>query len=214
MRFMEQYTLVKEMINNETFGGFQSMTIVGGNIGMSMNGSHYFEAFRYISEDEPHQITAWFDDQIVNNPRGNRFQDRSGSIRVSSKTGKKLYLEISTNQGHGLEVIYAARNGIIKISELTGELIAFVRKSEYKDLPTTRYGMPSEEIRKKISPAEVVESSSKVLEALISDTNRVTGEDGLLALKVLVGAYVSAENFSKTIKFDELLENNNTYPWA
>lgn len=214
MRFMDQYTMPKEMLNNDSFCGFRSMTIVAGNFGMSMNGTHYLEAFRYMADEDPHEVTAWFDDEIVPNPRGKQFEDRSGSLRVTTKSGKRFYMEISSDQGHGMEVVYGAKNGHIHISELYGELVSTVREEEYKDLPTTRYGMPAIREKTKITPAEVVDSSAKVLKALIEDENRVTAEQGLLAVKVLVAAYQSAENGSKPVKLDNLLYLTRKFPWA
>src|SRR3989344_5312783 len=51
MRFMTQYTLVKEYIQNKQFGSLASMNIIGGCFGVAMNGSHYIEAFAYLSND-------------------------------------------------------------------------------------------------------------------------------------------------------------------
>lgn len=214
MRFMDQYMIPKEMLNNDSFCGFRSMTIVAGNFGMSMNGTHYLEAFRYMSDEDPYEVTAWFDDEIVPNPRGKQFEDRSGSLRVTTRSGKRFYMEISSDQGHGLEVVYGAKNGHIHISELYGELVSTVREKEFKDLPTTRYGMPAIREKTKIAPAEVVDSSAKVLKALIEDENRVTAEQGLLAVKVLVAAYQSAENGGKPVKLDELQDITREFPWA
>lgn len=214
MRFMEQYIKPKTLLSSEEYGGFKSMTVVAGNFGMSMNGTHYFEAFRYLCDEDPYEVTAWFDNEIIPNPRGNQFEDRAGSIRVTTKSGKRLYLEISSDQGHGLEIIYAARNGIITVSELYGDLGGTVRKKEFRELPTTRYGMPATRKKIKIEAAEVIDSTALVLEALLKDQNRVTGEQGMMAVKVLAAAYKSAENGNKTIRLDEPLNTSRIFPWA
>src|SRR5215470_17506941 len=44
MRFMEQYSAIKELIDTPEFGGLRSMIVTSGNFGLAMNGSHYFEA--------------------------------------------------------------------------------------------------------------------------------------------------------------------------
>jgi predicted dehydrogenase len=216
MRFLEQYSLVKDLMNSKAYGGVQGMTVIGGNFGLAMNGSHYFEAFRYLTDEEPFEVTAWFDDVSIPNPRGNQFEDKSGCIRIITKTGKRFYLDVSSGQGHGLEVVYASRNGHIHVSELYGELISTVRNDEYLDLPTTRYGMPAIREKTSISPVEVVDSSAKVLDALLNDSNRVTGEQGMLAVQVLVAAYQSAENGNIPIKLDQISDTNKIrkFPWA
>ena len=214
MRFMEQYSKPKSLLDSDAYGGFKSMTVVGGNFGVSMNGSHYVEAFRYMADEDPIEVTACFSPDIVGNPRGAQFQDRAGSIRVVTASGKRLYLEISADQGHGLQVTYAGRNGMISVNELTGEMSTSVRESQYRDLPTTRYGMPADVARETITAAEVIDSTAQVLNALIKDENRVTAQQGMMAVKVLVAAYASAENSSRPARLDEELDHSRVFPWA
>lgn len=214
MRFMEQYSKPKAILDSKAFGGFKSMTVVGGNFGMSMNGTHYIEAFRYLSGEEPVEVTAWFDQGTVPNPRGVKFEDRAGSLRVVTESGKRLYIEIGANQGHGVEVIYAGRNGLITVSELTGRMATAVRQLEYRELPTTRYGMPADFELHKITSAEIIESTSLVLDALIRDDNRITAHQGMKAVEVLVAAYASAENNSRAVRIDHHLDRGRVFPWA
>src|SRR6185436_20996470 len=108
-------------------------------------------------------------------------------------SGKRLYMEIGSDQGHGVRVVYACRRGMITVDELTGELLGTERQEQYRDLPTTRYGMPAVETRRMIRPAEVVDTSADVLKALIDDVNSVSGDDGRRVVEVLVAAYQSAE---------------------
>jgi predicted dehydrogenase len=214
MRFMEQYSKPKAMLESDEYGGFKSMTVVGGNFGFSMNGTHYIEAFRYITGEEPAEITGWFSPDVVANPRGVQFEDRAGSIRVVTTSGKRLYIEIGSDQGHGLQVTYAGRNGIIGINELTGEMTTSVREPQYRELPTTRYGMPAKAGRETIKPVEVIDSTAKVLSALLNDQNSVTAQQGMLAVKVLVAAYTSAENGSVAARLDHKLDHSRVFPWA
>ena len=215
MRFMEQYSKPKALLNSAEYGGFKSMTVVAGNFGVAMNGTHYFEAFRYMADEPAIEVSAWFSPAIVPNPRGAQFEDRAGSIRVVTASGKRLYLEIGSDQGHGLQVTYAARNGIITINEFTGEMITSVREHQYRDLPTTRYGMPAEIGHEKITAAEVIDSTAQVLSALLTDhVDNVTAEQGMMAVRVLVAAYVSAENGSQPVRLDKELNRSRIFPWA
>jgi predicted dehydrogenase len=214
MRFMEQYSKPKALLDSEVYGGFKSMTVVGGNFGMSMNGTHYLEAFRYLSGEDPMEVMAWFDPGKVDNPRGEKFEDRAGSLRVTTASGKRLYIEIGAEQGHGLEVIYAGRNGLISVSELTGTITATVRQPEYRAFPTSRYGMPADSKQQTIAPAEVIDSTALVLKALIRNENRVTAQQGMKAVEVLVAAYESAENASRAVRIDSKLDRRRVFPWA
>jgi predicted dehydrogenase len=102
MRFMEQYTHPRVLGYSEAFGGIQSMTVVGGNFGMANNGTHYFEAFRYMMGEDVASVSAWFSPEIVPNPRGPQFMDRAGSLRAVTTGGKRFYMDVSSDQGHGV----------------------------------------------------------------------------------------------------------------
>ncbi len=215
MRFMAQYTEPKKIINSDEFGGLSSVTIVGGNFGMAMNGAHYFEMFRYMTDEEPHEVTAWFSKDKVPNPRGEQFEDRAGSIRVMTKSGKRLYMEIGADQGHGVKVIYSGRHGQIVVDELNGTMQIDIRDKQHRELPTTRYGMPGTQTLKKIQPTDVLGPSKAVLLALLEGKNYPTGEEGRLALATLVAAYVSNENGHAPIRVhDPKLPHDRIFPWA
>ena len=143
MRFMEQYTEPKRLINSDAFGGLASVAVVAGNFGIAMNGTHNIEMFRYMTDEAPGEVTAWFSPDKVPNPRGPQFEDRAGSLRITTASGKRFYMEVGSDQGNGLKVIYAARYGQIMIEELTGTMTLVSREEQFRHLPTTRYGMPS-----------------------------------------------------------------------
>src|SRR3989442_8863090 len=113
MRFMEQYTELKRLFATEAYGGLGSMTVVAGNLGYAMNGTHYFEAFRFLADEDLVEVTAWFSPEVVPNPRGTQFQDRAGRIRAVKASGKRLYMKMGADQGHGIRHIYDCRNGMV-----------------------------------------------------------------------------------------------------
>jgi predicted dehydrogenase len=215
MRFMEQYTETKRIIESDAFGGLCSVTVVGGNFGMAMNGTHYFEMFRYMTDEAPVEVSAWFSPEKVPNPRGPQFEDRAGAVRLASASGKRYYMEIGADQGHGVHVIYAGPCGQLVVDELAGNMKLITRAEKYRDMPSTRYGMPALEKTFKIEPADVMGPSRSVLNALLNKTNFPTGEDGRLAVSVLVGAYVSDENGHRAVRIDEEpLPRERVFPWA
>jgi predicted dehydrogenase len=213
MRF--QYTETKRIIESDAFGGLCSITVVGGNLGMAMNGTHYFEMFRYMTDEAPVEVSAWFSPEKVPNPRGPQFEDPAGAVRLTSASGKRFYMEISADQGHGLHVICAGPYGQLVLDELAGNVKLITRNEEYRNLPSTRYGMPTMEKNFKIQSVDVIGTSRAVLVALLNKTNFPSGEDGRLALSVLVGAYVSDENGHRSVRIDEeLLPRERVFPWA
>jgi len=215
MRFMEQYTEPKRLINSEAFGGLASVTVVAGNFGMAMNGTHYIEMFRFMTDESPCEVTAWFSADKVPNPRGPQFEDRAGSLRITTASGKRFYMEIGSDQGNGLKVIYAGRYGQIMVEELTGSMTLVYREEPYRNLPTTRYGMPSTRMERTIQPADVIAPSRAVLESLLNNNNPPTGEDGRLAIAALIAAYMSDEEGHRPVKLEETAQyQNRTFPWA
>ena len=215
MRFMDQYVTPKRLLNSAEFGGLASITVVAGNFGMAMNGAHYFEMFRYMTDEAPQEVTAWFSTEKVPNPRGPQFEDRAGTVRVTTASGKRFYMEVSSDQGNGAKAIYAARYGQIAIDELSGVMSLMYREEQYRELPTTRYGMPSIRFEQTIQPADVIAPSRAVLESLIKGDNPPTGEDGRLAVATLVAAYISDEEGHRPVRLEETEKfKARTFPWA
>lgn len=215
MRFMQQYTEPKRIVQSEAFGGLSSVTVVAGNFGMAMNGTHYSEMFRYMTDEAPVEVTAWFSSGKVSNPRGPQFDDRAGAVRLTTASGKRFYMEIGVDQGHGMKVIYSGRHGQLVVDELAGTMYLAVREGEYRNLPTTRYAMPWVDRVYKIEPADTVGPTRAVLDALLHDKNPPTGEDGRLAVAVLVAAYVSDENGHIPVRLDDAnLPRERVFSWA
>ena len=214
MRFMEQYTEPKRIVRSEAFGGLTSVTIVAGNFGMANNGTHYFEMFRYMTDEAPDQATAWFSDEPVINPRGPEFEDRAGAVRLTTPAGKRFYMEIGADQGHGMKVVYSGRHGQLVVDELAGEMHLAVREEQHRSSPTTRYGMPWIETVQEIRPAELSGPSKAVLDALINNRCAPSGYEGRLAVETLVASYVSHENGHKSVSIDGDLPRERVFPWA
>lgn len=215
MRFMEQYLEPKKLAASEAFGGLRSVSVSAGNFGFSMNALHYFEMFRFMTDEAPRLVTAWFSPEIVPNPRGPQYQDRAGCVRVVTASGRRFYLDCSADQGHGMYVLYGTRYGQIAVDELYGDMATAAREEVHRILPTTRYGMPADRTRKVIEPASVIGPTAAVLQALVTKQDYPSGEDGRQAAAVLVAAYESAERGHVAIDLErDALPLDRTFPWA
>lgn len=193
MRFMSYYQRVRSLIGSDEFGPLVSILVAAPNFGLAMNGSHYFEMFRYVSGQSVGSVNAWLEDAKLANPRGEQFEDRSGRILARAADGVSMYLDFSVNAGNGISVIYTCRNGQIFIDELNGFARIVSRKPEFRDLPTTRYGMPSDILIEDIAPADVVGPTKALWSALLAGQSYPDGEAGLHALACCVAAHVSHE---------------------
>lgn len=193
MRFMPQYTAPKEIGSSEALGGITSVQVSAGNFGLAMNGTHYFEMFRFIADELPTRVSAYLSEDRVPNPRGTAFEDVGGQVLLSTRSGKRFFMDCSTDQGHGMHVVYMCRHGRISVDELAGRMYVVHRKPEYRDLPTTRYGMPYESFEQAIEPADAIQPTRAVLDSLLNDSGYPSGEDGRAAMECLVGAHLSSK---------------------
>jgi predicted dehydrogenase len=215
MRFMDQYRLVKAELKSGALGRLASMNVVAGCFGLAMNGSHYIEAFSYLTEAKPVEASAWFSGESIRNPRGPAFFDQAGEMRIVTDTGQRLNFAIGADQGHGMTVTYAGAFGHIFVDELEGEIIATTRLPEHRDVPANRYGMPWERRNIRFPAADNTGTTRAVLQALASDSDYPTGEDARRVIATLVACYASAENGNKPYRIDglgRLAERH--FPWA
>lgn len=215
MRFMDQYTRIKNELDSGRFGALGSMNVVAGCFGLAMNGSHYCEAFRWMTGSEIVGASAWFAPEVLKNPRGAQFFDQAGEVRFESADGRRLLLSIGADQGHGMTVTYATRYGHIFADELEGCYWATARKPEYRDLPVTRYGMPWDRWEVRFPQADNVGPTQAVIAALLGGDDYPDGWAGRNAVAALAAAWRSAEHGSCQIRVDELGEHAvRRFPWA
>ncbi len=215
MRFMPQYMQARAAIESQELGGLTGILVAGSNFGVAMNGSHYFEMFRYVTGTPVRSVQAWFDDERVPNPRGPQFEDRAGQLRVISDNGVPMYIDCSARSGHGLQVVYICRLGQIFIDELSGFMRIVRRADPYRDLPTTRYGMPAVESIEHIQPADIVAPTKAVWDAMLAGRPFPDGQTGRHALLCLCAAHTSDDCANVSIAIDDpRIDRSRRYPWA
>lgn len=215
MRYMAQYIKVKALIGSEELGPLVSILVAGSNFGLAMNASHYFEMFRYISGHSVDNIQAWFEDAQLANPRGLQFEDRSGRLLARSDAGPSMFVDFSAKAGWGLQVVYICCHGQIVVDELNGEMRIAYRQARYRELPTTRYGMPVDIRNEQIEPADTVVPSMAVWTALLAGEDYPDGAAGAHALACLVAAHASDAVGGCAVRLDDpTLPREQVFKWA
>lgn len=214
MRFMAQYTQVKAIVGSESLGPLVSILVAGSNFGLAMNASHYFEMFRYITGEPVTDVQAWFDEKTLANPRGAQFQDRSGRLLARSAAGPTMYIDFSADAGWGLQVVYICRYGQIFVDELSGDMRVAARKPDFRDQPTSRYGLPVDVHLEAIEPADTVVPTMKVWHAMLDGSDWPDGAAGRHALACLVAAHVSHGSGRAVRIDDDAVPRTQKFPWA
>ncbi|HEX7282432.1 MAG TPA: Gfo/Idh/MocA family oxidoreductase [Vicinamibacterales bacterium] len=215
MRFMAQYTVVRDELATGRFGRLASMTVTGGCFGLAMNGSHYCEAFAWLTGSPIVNATAWFSGEAFNNPRGPQFFDQAGEMRFTSADGRRLLLNIGNDQGHGMTVMYAARFGHLFVDEFEGLCLATARKPEHQSMPVTRYGMPWDRWERRFAQADNVGPTEAVMRALLDGSGYPNGTDGRNVVAALAAAYKSAASGNVPVNVDSLGDyEGRRFPWA
>jgi predicted dehydrogenase len=215
MRYMDQYALIRKELEGGRFGKLGSMNVVAGCFGMAMNGSHYCEAFRWLTGSDIVSATAWFSPGTLANPRGAQFSDHAGEVRFESADGRRLLMSIGADQGHGMTVTYAAQWGHVFVDELEGTYLATARQPEHQALPVTRYGMPWDRWETRFPQADNVGPTQAVIAALLRGHDYPDGQAGRAAVAAMAAAARSVELGSRPVRLDELGAYENTrFPWA
>jgi predicted dehydrogenase len=194
MRFMPVYAEPMAWIRNPVQGGFASMTIVSGAGGWAMLGTHFVEAFRLAAGEGLSTLQAWLDPWPLPNPRGSEYEDVTGQVRGESASGKRFYLEMGGDQGHGVQIVLAARNGQARIDVLAGRYELVSRSEADRDAPTTRYGTPAVRDAHHVGASDPVTASAALLRALVEGGDVPTAEDGLETVRTVAAAYWSHES--------------------
>jgi predicted dehydrogenase len=204
MSFMAQYTEVKALLGSEALGPLASIVVAGSNFGLAMNASHYFEMFRYLVGAPVHSVRAWLEAEPLANPRGPQFDDRSGRLLATSAGGVGMFIDFSSGAGWGLNVSYLCRQGQIAVDELNGHMRVAARQAPYRELPTTRYGMPVDLSERAITPADTVQPTMDVWQAMLSGAPHPDATAGRHALACLVAAHLSQERGGVAVALDEI----------
>jgi predicted dehydrogenase len=215
MRFMDQYLLVRDVLADGAIGRLASMTVVAGCFGLAMNGSHYIEAFAFLTGSAPAQAAGWFSGAAFQNPRGPQFFDQAGEFRIVSESGQRLLMVIGADQGHGMTTMYAGEFGHVFVDELEGEAIVTTRKPEHRGQPMTRYGMPWDRRSVRFPQADNVKPTRAVYEALAAGAGYPSGADGRRVIAALAACYASAENGGGTVALESIPDAAaRSFPWA
>lgn len=214
-RFSQLLHDTKLILESEEFGEFTSMTVVSGNCGLSMNGSHYIEQFLYLAGEKAKDVRAWLTPQHVTNPRGSQYEDHAGQLLLTTESGKRLYMEVGHDQAFGETMIYGGRNGQLYVDALRGDFILDVRQAVDRDLPTTRACEVKHTVQH-VLPIDSLSPIRAVLNALLFTGETPCPKESRHVIEVLAAAYASDEKGGARVELEgaDAFVSDRTFAWA
>jgi len=214
-RFMNLFHTIFSMSSSADFGGISSCTVVGGNAGLAMVGLHYFDLFEFLTNEEIVEVSARFSEVRLPNPRGQEFEDRAGVIQGFSTTGRRLSIDLSSDQGVGSYALLAGPYATMQIDLLAGAIRLSQRDTGGNLQPTTLYETPFSTIDILPMPMDMIEGATGSLLALLKGQPGVTGETGRRYLANLVASHESADADGRRIDMRTTeLPRGRVFPWA
>lgn len=213
-RFMAPYKIVNEYIKSGTLGQLRSMDVSASNLGLSMNGIHYFELFSWLTNKDVQAVTSWLDKEPLTNPRGKEFIDFSGQILAITNSGHRLYLDLGNDLGNGIFITFGFTYGKVIINEISGELTIWERETEFKDRSTLEYALPSRSESRIPVNQDLVQLTMGVISSVLEEKAYPTGFSGINALRSVIASIESSENGSSKILLNQISDTQRHYNWA
>ena len=89
-----------------------------------------------------------------------------------------------------------------------------LRRSEYRELPTTQYALPALVETRQVAPVDIVGASKSMMQALLKGQGYVSGRVGKSVIEALIAANISDERGGIPIAVNDQLPKNRVFAWA
>jgi len=211
-RFSKQFIYLKKMLNSKEFGEIVSLNYLGANLGVSMNGVHFFDMLKFLTNSSVTKVNSNIQIDKNNNPRGKKFKDYEGQISILNKNGTRGYIDLSAKAGNGETLTCICKFGIIFIDFFTGKMIMNYRQAKYRKLSSVYYGKPFISKSGKIKISNILEITKEHLKNFIYEKNYVNLTEGIDIMKVLIASIASTQK-KNTVSLNNF-KNNQKFYWA
>jgi predicted dehydrogenase len=211
-RFSKQFIYLKKILNSKEFGEIVSLNYLGANLGVSMNGVHFFDILKFLTDSNAIKVNSSVKIDKNTNPRGSKFKDFEGQISIFNKNGTRGYVDLSAKAGNGETLTCICKFGIIFIDFFTGKMIMNYRQAKYRNLSSVYYSKPFISKSGKIKISNIVEITKEHLKNFIRGSNYVNLTEGINIMKVLIASITSSEK-KRSVNLDNF-KNNKKFYWA
>ena len=211
-QFKSELILCKRIANSNYLGGITSISKIGGNMGIAMNGSHFVSDFIYLSGLMPTMVTADIKTDKYLNVRGAKFKDFAGNMTLKNKLNVKGHLNIENDSGHGDLLILTCKFGLLILDQLSGLLYINKRKKKFLGDKSAFYGSPFVTTIKKIKISKVQELTLTNLKNFLKGKNYFDLRKAEVVNKTLFAAYVSSHKKNKYVRINSV-KLNKDFSW-
>jgi len=201
-RWVKGYKDLRDLIANGLIGkpGHFSFTCGGGLF--AGNGTHIMDLVRFLSGSNASLVIGFVDKADKPNPRGADFKDPGAVALYFFDNGSRFIIDMCDDIGVSQRFEIVGDKGRVLFDELEGRWEVTARPNENGSNPVTpnwwdlMRPVPFEPV-----VLDMVEMVRNGLQELLSGEEiTCTGEDGLAALEMAIGAHVSSRKGSARIQ--------------
>jgi predicted dehydrogenase len=215
VRFSARYRTMKDLIDSGRFGTISHISVVTGNIGLAMGVSHYIDLCQMILQESWKRVLFLKDLDGPTNPRGTQFYDPGGYLIAETISGKRATFSFGVSHGHGLFTTLMGDWGSIYSNDITGEISAYWRSDENRNLPSTRYATDGGSRLIKVEIEDAICLTSALWRNVWSGSERsMRLEESLSIVKLLIAAEISGANGGQWVNLNQAEKYDMDYPWA
>lgn len=194
-RVSKNYGYIKSRLDNNEFGDFRTIYIQRPGIGLGCLATHSFDLACYYVGETPKTVTAWIDEPVGRNPRGDQFIDPGGTVILDFGNGKKGIISQIEDGAGPIFVELNTTKARIHVDEKTDRLEIITRDTTIKKGPNQKAGYHHEVNPDGVGGKRVlVDEVQWLLEDLVeNESPQAKIQFGIDSIEILIAAYISHE---------------------
>lgn len=134
-RWDPMYRWLRDQIRSGRWGQPRAAWIQRPGIGLGCLATHSFDLVQFLFDKEPRAITAWVDEPVASNPRGERFVDPGGFVVMDFGPGLRATVAQIEDGAGPMSVELDLTGARVRIDEKSGELEVIARDLSIKPGP-------------------------------------------------------------------------------
>ena len=204
------YRWLRDEIRTGKWGEVRSIWIQRPGIGLGCLATHSFDLASFLADSDVLEVSAWIDDVVGKNPRGEQFVDPGGLVVGTMKSGARMTVAQIEDGAGPMSVEVNLTGARLRIDEKGNDVEIIVRDRTVIPGPNRppvfdRVALP-EGLSARTNMRVML---TGVLSELIGGGEMVCGSRyGKAAVDVLVAAYLSHQSGHRPVVLSQLTEEH------